>query len=280
MIDSGLVRMMLFLAAILGGLYVALVVYLYVIQDRILYHPNAIRPRLQEWGAADMAEVALKTADGLDLNAWYKPAREGRPTILYFHGNAGHIGSRGRKLSPYREAGFGMLLVDYRGYGGNPGTPSEQGLYHDARAAFAFLTASGIAAKTIVLYGESLGSGVATQMALEQADKEPFAALILEAPFSAAPDVGAHHYPYIPVRMLLRDRFASIEKIAEVKAPVLIVHGEDDRTIPVVIGRSLFAAAREPKQGLWIPQAGHVNLYDFGASEAIVAFIQGLRVSS
>jgi fermentation-respiration switch protein FrsA (DUF1100 family) len=259
-IDSGLARTVLFFVAIIGALYLALVVYLYVIQERILYHPNLIRPRLQEWGAADMAEVTLKTADGLELNAWYKPAREGRPTILHFHGNAGHIGGRGRKLSPYREAGFGLLLVDYRGYGGNAGTPSEQGLYHDGRAALAFLTASGVPASRIVLYGESLGSGVATQMARELAEKEPVAALILEAPFSAAGDVGAYHYPYIPVRTLLRDRFASIEKIAQVKTPVMIVHGEDDRTIPVVLGRNLFAAAREPKQGQWIPQAGHVNL--------------------
>ena len=209
----------------------------------------------------EMEVVKLATADGLELSSWYRPADGDRPTIVYFHGNGGHIGYRGAKVRPYLDAGFGVLLVSYRGYGGNPGSPDEEGLYADGRAAMAFVAARGVPPERTVLCGESLGTGVAVHIAAEQARaSQPVGALVLEAPLSSAADVGAHHYPWAPVRWLMKDRFDSKAKIAAVGTPVFVFHGERDRVVPIRFGRALFDAAIDPKESLWIPEAGHENL--------------------
>ena len=171
-------------------------------------------------------------------------SRRGAATILYLHGNGGHIGYRGDRVRPFIDAGFGVLLVEYRGYGGNPGRPSEQGLMSDARAALVFLNTAGALPAATVLYGESLGSTVAGAIAAEQAAAgQPVAALVLEAPLSSVSDVAAHHYPWMPVRWLLKDRFQAVARIAGVGAPVLIIHGEADEIVPIRHGRALFEAA-------------------------------------
>lgn len=252
------------------GAYLLLVAVLFVAQRRIIYAPDRSMPDRERAGVLDMATVSLATADGLDLNAWYRQAaRDGAPTLVYLHGNAGHIGYRGGKVRPYLDAGYGVLLVSWRGYGGNPGRPNEQGLYEDARAALAFLDRMGVAAERIVLYGESLGSGPAVQVATEQ----PVGAVILEAPFTSIADAAQHLYWYLPARALIRDRYASVTKIERIGAPLLIVHGERDRTIPVDFGRQLLAAALQPKEGLFIAVANHNDLYEHGAPEAVIEFL-------
>ncbi len=265
------------LAGLVAAGYLALVGSMYTFQRSILYVPSTATPSPAASGVPEMTPVTLETADGLRLMSWYRPATGNRATIVYFHGNGGHIGYRGSKARPYLDAGYGMLLVSYRGYGGNPGSPSEDGLYDDGRAALAFLAAQGVESGDTVFYGESLGTGVAVQIALEQARaSKPVAAVVLEAPFTSTVDVGASHYPWAPVRWLMKDRFDSHSKIAGIQAPVLIVHGGRDRVVPIRFGEALYAAAVPPKDSLWIPDAGHNDLDAFGASEKVLAFLAAL----
>ena len=238
-----------------------------------MYFPDGAAPDAELAGVPEMSPVRLTTDDGLTLLAWYRPATaEDRPTLVYFHGNAGHIGHRGAKVRPYLDAGFGVLLVSWRGYGGNPGSPSEAGLYHDGRAALDFLARAGVPPSRIALYGESLGAGVAVQMASERPER-PVGAVLLESAYTSMADVAAHHYWYLPARYLVRDRFDSLAKIGRIGAPLFIVHGERDRIIPVAMARALFAAAAEPKEARFFPAAGHNDLYDHGAAEAVIDFL-------
>lgn len=250
--------------------YGVLVGGLYVLQRHLLYFPDAARPELGDLAALGVREITLNTIDGLSLLSWYVPPRGGRPVIAYFHGNGGHIGYRAERLRQFARNGYGVLMAEYRGYGGNPGTPSETGLLADGAAAFDFLGGEGIAPNRLVIYGESLGSGIAVPLAAQRA----IAGLILEAPFTSVAEVAQYHYSFIPAAALVRDRFDSLAKIGQVKAPILVLHGERDRIVPARFGRALFDAAPEPKE-LWIvPEAGHENLVRYGAFEAIFGFLQ------
>ncbi|NQV82314.1 MAG: alpha/beta hydrolase [Rhodospirillales bacterium] len=263
--------------AVALGIYAALVGGLYLMQRQLLYHPSQILPSPAQAGVAEMQTLRVTTVDGLTLAFWYRPAQPGQPTVVYFHGNGGNLAGRASKVRPYLDAGFGVVLAAYRGYGGNPGKPSESGLYADARAQLEFLSRQGVAAAQWVLYGESLGSGVAVQMAYEQALKdapEPVGVVVLEAPFFSLSDTAQSHYPFVPARLLLRDRFDSGAKIKHVMAPVMIVHGSQDGVISQDQGKRLFQAALEPKQAHWIPGAGHINLYEYGVAAMVVDFVQ------
>ena len=248
---------------------------MYLFQRSLLYHPGGAPGTPADAGVPEMTPVDLGTADGLTLTSWFRAAEPGRPTIVFFQGNAGSIGHRGFKARGFLDAGYGLLLTGYRGYGGNPGSPSEEGLYADGRAALAFLADQGVAPGELILYGESLGSGVAVHLAAEMAAGEPAGGLVLESPFSSIADVAASHYPFVPARWLVKDRFDSAAKIARVDAPVFIFHGRDDGVIPVRFGERLFEAAVEPKHSLWTEQGGHNGLYEMGAGTAVLAFIEG-----
>ena len=214
-----------------------------------------------DWGVAEMKAVTLHTKDGLDLLAWYRQATEpGGPILVYFCGNAGHLGYRGWKIRPFLDQGLGVLLLGYRGYNGNPGRPTEAGLYEDGRAAIRFLGAQGVRPDRIILFGESLGSAVAVENALGQ----KVAAVILEAPFSSVAEMGQRMFPIAPVRYLVRDRFDSLSKIARVAAPLLVLHGSNDGVVPQAMGRRLFEAAADPKEGHFIEGAGHEDIFRFG----------------
>lgn len=253
-----------------GVVYFGICAFMFVAQRRFLYVPDPARPDPAAAGVPDMRVLSLPAADGVDLLAWYRPAADARmPVLVYFHGNAGHIGERGYKMRPFLDAGFGVLLLSYRGYGGNGGSPTEQGLYADARAALDFLRAEGVTPDRTVIYGESLGSGVAVQIATET----PPAALILEAPFISLTAAAFNKAPYIPVHLLIRDRFDSLAKIGAVRSPLFIVHGGRDGTVPVSHGRRLLAAANEPKEALFVPAAGHADLYDFGVAGAVIDYL-------
>ena len=261
---------------LIGGLagillvYGALVAFLYLGQRSLLYLPDTTRPRLGALSELGFREVTLTTTDGLSLLSWYRPPDGAAPVVAYFHGNGGHIGYRADRMMRFAEQGLGVLLLEYRGYGGNPGTPSENGLYADAEAALDFLHSEDVPANRLLLYGESLGSGVAVQMA---AGRE-IAALILEAPFTRLADAAGYHYPFVPVSLLLRDRFDSLSKMGRVRAPILVLHGERDQVVPVRFGRMLLAAAPEPKEGWFSPGADHEDLAHFGALEAVFDFIK------
>ena len=216
-----------------------------------------------------MMPVETTAADGISVIHWYAPPQPGQAVVVLFHGTGGNVTA----LEPWAEAlrahGCGVLLADYRGYSGNPGLPSEQGLYADARAALDWLAAQGFQDRRIVLLGWSLGTGVAVQMAVE---RHP-AALVLLAPYTSVADVGAHRHPILPVSSLIRDRFDSIGKIAAIDAPVMIVAGDLDLIVPPDMGRRLFAAAREPKRALFLPQTGHV-IAPSAAAAAITEFLE------
>ncbi len=252
------------------GIYLAIMVGMFTFQRKLLFFPDRTVPHP---GASDVPEMSIadyRTADNLSLTSWFKaPPETGAPVLVYFHGNAGHIGGRGGKVRPFLDAGFGVLLVGYRGYGGNPGRPSEKGLLADGAAALAFLDGQGVARAHTILYGESLGSGVAVALA----SRTEIGAVVLEAPFTSVVDIGAAAYPWAPVRLAMRDRFDSLSRISDIRAPILVVHGELDRTVPIGFGRRLLAAASEPKEGHFFPFAGHTDLHEHGAVPVILAFL-------
>lgn len=250
--------------------YGVLVGGLYVFQRHLLYFPDVARPELGDLAALGVREITLKTADGLSLLSWYLPPQDDHPVIAYLHGNGGHIGYRADRLRWFAHNGYGVLMAEYRGYGGNPGTPSESGLVADGAAALDFLGGEGIAPNRLVVYGESLGSGVAVPLGAQR----EIASLILEAPFTSVAEVAQYHYSLIPASALVRERFDSLARIGDVKAPILVLHGERDRVVPVRFGRALFDAAPEPKE-LWLArEAGHEDLVRYGAFEAVRDFLR------
>ena len=229
---------------------------LWLMQRRLIYFPDPRPPDPSIAKVLDAEDLAVGTDDGLILTAWYVPPSS-EPTgftILYFGGNGGNRASRADVGAALSAQGNAVILVDYRGYGGNPGDPSEQGLYADALAVRRVVLARpGASSTRLVYFGESLGAGVAVWLATQHTP----AALILRSAPSSLVDVGAHHYPYLPVGLLLRDRFPSIDRIAAITAPVLIIVAERDAIVPADLSRRLWNAANEPKQWVVIPDADH-----------------------
>lgn len=253
-----------------AAFYLAVVAGLYLSQRQLLYHPDRTRPVLGALAELGVREVALPTADGLALLAWYLPPRGKRPVVVYFHGNAGHIGYRADRVERFAREGYGALMLEYRGYGGNPGEPSEAGLFADAATALRFVEAQGVPERRIVLYGESLGTGVAVQAATTR----EVGAVVLESPYTSIAAAAQFHYPFIPAAWLVADRYDSLSRIGQVRAPILMLHGGRDGVIPLSLGEALFAAAPEPKENWIAPQAGHADLGWFGALDIAVAFIE------
>lgn len=243
---------------------------LYFFQRRLLYRPRSTRPTLNDLALLGVREIELMTKDGLTLFSWYLPPPAGRPVIAYFHGNGGNIGYRAERLRRFAAAGYGVLLAEYRGYGGNPGAPCERGLFADAEAALDFLAASDINSEQVVLWGESLGSGVAVHLAATRA----IGGVVLEAPFTSVAACAQRHYPFVPAAWLVHDRFNSLSRIAQVTAPLLILHGERDMVVPVDHGRALLKAATAPSEGWFSPSASHENLADHGALDVAMSFIE------
>ncbi len=253
-------------------LYATLVVVMTVFQRKLLYHPDKHIGAAEQYGLVGFSEYFVKTADGISVQMWYKPAKAGEKTIIYYHGNASHIGNRAGIYSALAGEGFGVLALSYRGYGKSDGEPSEQGIYSDARSAINFLTETQkIPLDKIILYGESLGSGVAVQMASEQ----KFAALVLQAPYTSVTNRAAEIYWFLPVRLMLRDHFESLNKISLVKSPVLIFHGELDATIPIEHGKQLLAAANEPKQAVFFADVEHNNFDSGVIADHVREFVGG-----
>jgi uncharacterized protein len=197
-------------------------------------------------------DVVIDTDDGIRLGASYFPVGSDGPAVLVCHGNGGDRAGRVDLASALNRMGLSVLLFDYRGYGGNPGHPTEEGLATDARAAQAWL-ASQPGVDKIVYFGESLGAAVAVGLAIER----PPAALVLRSPFTSLADVAAVHYPWLPVRRLLLDRYPSTERIGSVGVPVMVIAGDRDDIVPTRLSRRLYDAANEPKRFVLVPGAGH-----------------------
>jgi fermentation-respiration switch protein FrsA (DUF1100 family) len=250
-------------------IFIVLMLLMYLLQRHLIYIPARQVIKLQDYQANDMQSVLLHTKDGLVLNAWYKPAMKQQATVLYFHGNAGHIGYRMPLIRQFINAGLGILLVEYRGYGGNPGSPTEHGLYEDGRAGAQFLQLQGVPSQRWVLYGESLGTGVATQLASEYS----VCAVVLQSPFTSMVALARYHYPWLIVKPW--DRFDSLARIKTIHASLLILHGKRDQLVPYQQGVTLFERAREPKNMLSFTQGDHNNLWGYQEfSEEVINFIQ------
>ena len=257
----------------------AVLVFLWTIQRRLIYFPTGRVPTPAEIGLTDVEPVTFGTTDGLGLSGWFVAASGPSPhvTVLVFNGNAGDRAHRGPLAAALHRHGFQVLLVDYRGYGGNSGAPTESGLAADSRAARAYLAGRpDVDASRLVYFGESLGTAVAVDLAVEH----PPAALVLRSPFTSMADVGQYHYPFLPVRLLLRDRFAAIDQIRRIRVPLLVIAGGHDRIVPIENSRRLYEAAAAPKTLLVLPDADHNDYALLAGSEmirAIVDFLQPLR---
>ncbi len=241
---------------------------LYLLQRTLIYAPSKAMPSRKTFQAEDMQRIHLFTKDNLSLNAWYKPASTQQPTLIIFHGNAGHIGRRMPLARQLIAQGVGVLLLEYRGYGGNPGTPTEQGLYQDARAGIDFLSQQGIPNQQIALYGESLGTGVATKMATEYPAS---CALILQSPYTTLNALRKYHYPWLPIEPW--DKFNSLERIKSIHMPFLALHGTEDKVVPYEEGKALFLAANMPKQWIELKGKGHSSLWTAQFVDIVIHFI-------
>lgn len=263
-------RMLMWLAVICLCLYAGAAAVLYATQRSLMYFPETVHTMPAQAGLPQAEEVPLVAADGVHISAWHVAAKDGKPVILYFHGNGGALRYRVERFKKLTDDGIGLVALEYRGYGGNPGNPSEHGLIADAEAAYAFAAAH-YSANQIVAWGESLGTGVAVALAAEK----PVGRVILEAPFTSAAAVAALHYWYMPVRLLMKDQFRSDARIVKIKAPLLILHGVHDHVVPYTMGDRLFALANEPKHIVRFLDGGHEDLDANGALHAVGRFLAG-----
>lgn len=245
------------------------------IERRLMYFTGGDYFSPAEAGLQGVAERVLTAPDGTRVMAWYAPAQPGRKTLLYFHGNAGSLATRADRIAFYTAQGFGVFMMTYRGFPGSTGDPSEANNVADALRAYDALADLGVAAEDIVVYGESIGTGVATQVAAAR----PVAGLVLDAPFTSMVELATRLYPVlaVPGRFFMRDRYETRQHIRSVSAPLLIIHGEADDIIPVAMGRDLYAAASEPKAIETYPGAGHADHALFGSQDAVADWIDGLE---
>ena len=248
--------------------YAAVALLVFLFQRRLQYFPDPDDPPLPPGDTyRGIERVDLAASDGVRLRAWHWPGTRSE-TIVLFHGNAGNRAHRIGWIERFHDQGYGAFLLDYRGYGGSGGSPTEEGLYLDGEAALTWLAARGPG--PLIYFGESLGCGVAIEMALRRAP----AKLILHAPYTSLADVGQRAYPFLPVKLLMLDRYDCMGKIGRVACPLLVIHGARDGVIPSVFGERLFRGAPEPKRWLLLPHAGHNDLpWADGYEEAVLEFL-------
>jgi uncharacterized protein len=252
------VRRVVWLASIVVAVVLFVVLFSWAFQRRLIYYPSTGAVPSAGSMLAGARDVQLTTSDGLRLGAWYLPASRpaGTFTVLVANGNAGDRSLRAPLARALANQGFGVLLFDYRGYGGNPGSPSEEGLARDVRAAHQFLIDEGVADNRLLYYGESLGAAVVAELATEH----PPAGLVLRSPFTDLASVGQIHYPFLPVRALLKDRFPIAEYVARIAVPITVVYGTKDSIVPPEESRRSVAAARGPTRLVAVEGADHNDL--------------------
>ncbi len=250
--------------------YLIYIFLIYLFQRSLLYFPSKTEIRDYYYSETDLKKVNIYGSNGIILKSLFRPPLSKKDTFLIFHGNAGHIGHRVNKFKPFLDAGYGMLLLEYRGYGENSGSPTEKGLYTDAKAAINYLKNLKILPKNIIIYGESLGTGIAVKVSTEF----KFHSTILEAPFTSISDVARRHYWVLAAKLLVLDDFNIIDKVAKIKSPLLVIHGEKDKIVNVDFGKKVFASASNPKKAIFVPTAGHNNLYEFDVDKKILNFLK------
>ncbi len=249
--------------------YLLVCVLMFALQRRIIFVPEAGVGEPAGYGLADYKKLWITASDGVHLEVWYHPAQSGYPTIVHFHGNGGNIGGRAPYFRMLSDKGFGVIGLDYRGYGRSEGSPSEQGVYMDARATIEYASKElSIKPEQMIAYGESLGTGVAVQMATEY----PFQGIVLQSPFTSILQLGKDAYPWLPVEILQLDRFDSLSKIGKIRSPLFLIHGTIDIIVPIKYGKQLFAAAPEPKESYYYPYAKHTDINVETTAEMVLEF--------
>lgn len=256
---AALLRILRNCAFVVASLYLIIVAIFFVSQRSLLYYPSHTWVSLNDAHAnRSFKELLARMEYGIDLKGWYAPATSKPFTFVFFHGNADNLSSASSIADPYIAAGYGFLIVEYRGYSGLPGKPTEAGLYADGRAYIYELLTQGIKSENIILFGHSLGTGVAVQMA------EDFhvGGLILLAPYLSIPKIAQVEYPFLPTEIIALDRFENVRKMKNIHVPVLIVNGTNDQIVPPSQGKQLFELANEPCQFESLPNHGHNDLFE------------------
>jgi uncharacterized protein len=256
----------------LVAVYAAICAAAYFGNRLLMYLPDPTRVAPAEAGLDGVKEIEIAVADGVTLIAWYAPAKDDKLTLLYFHGNAANAANRAPRIETILAKGFGIFYLNNRGYGGSGGRPTEKDNVADAIAAYDHLIGLGVPAGKIVAYGESLGSGQAVRLGAAR----PVAAVVLEAPLTSTIEVARSTYFWLPLGLLITDKYNNERNIRLVKAPVLVLHGAQDSVIPVEMGWRVYRAANEPKRIELFPQGTHDDLFDQGAWEKTQAFVDSL----
>jgi len=245
-------------------------------QRNILYHPS-VDNYIKDQNATEPTEIKkikITTKDNIDLTGWFYDKDIGRfKTILFFHGNAGSLKNRTYKLNHFKDLNLNFLIIAWRGFNGNSGKPNEIGLYEDAESAIRWLKTKGIKEKNIILYGESLGTAVAVEIA----QNKNYAGVILESPFTSMINMGKKYYPFFPVSLLLQDKFESYKKINNISVPVLIMHGKVDNIVPFYMGKKMYELANEPKYFYFSEYDDHMMEYNEKLLNTLRDFINSLN---
>ena len=252
--------------------YLLLVVFIFFYQRNLLYHPFENNYTTDEANFS-YEEIFIPTSNGQKLKAWFhKKDLKQKKTLVFFHGNAGNLSNRIYKLNLIKNFDINFLIVAYRGFSGNKGRPTEEGLYQDARDVLKWINKQEIVDNQIIIYGESLGTGVS----IEVAQNKKYAGIILESPFTSMVDAGKHYYFYLPVSLLLKDRYESINKLKNIKIPILVMHGEKDKIVPFYMGKKIFEQANEPKYYYFPKEDDHMMEYNEKLLQAIQRFLKSI----
>ena len=254
-------------------IYTFVVIFVYSSQRNLLYHPKENNYYGDEL-LVDISRVKIKTKDNIDLISWYHNKNPiNYKTILFLHGNAGSLENRIHKINHFKDMKVNFLIIAWRGFSGNKGKPTEKGLYEDARSAVAWLKSKNIKERNIIIYGESLGTAVAVEIA----QNRNFAGIILESPFTSMTDAGKNKYPFLPIKLLLKDKYESDKKIKNINIPILIMHGKVDKIVPFNMGRKMYELANKPKYFYFSDYDNHMMEYNKKLLNSLKSFIYGLN---
>ena len=255
------------------SIYVVLLIFLYFYQGKLLYHPNVNSYTEVDNLIPKIEKVNIPTSDNLNLLGWFHKKDISKKTILFFHGNAGSLENRIYKLNHFENLDLNFLIIAWRGFSGNSGKPNERGLYDDAKSAVNWLKSVGIKEESIILFGESLGTAVA----IEIAQNKNFAGIVLESPFTSMVEMGKKYYSFFPVSLLLKDRYESIKKIKNIHIPVLVMHGKKDSIVPFEMGEKIYNSANSPKFYYFTEYDDHMMDYNKLLLDQLKSFVESLN---
>jgi len=254
-------------------IYLFILTSTYLFQRKLLYHPTENNYSGDQI-LVKVEKIKVKTEDNIELLSWFhKKNLKKYKTILFLHGNAGTLENRIHKINHFKDMNINFLIVAWRGFSGNEGQPTEKGLYEDGRSAVEWLKTKGVKEENIVIYGESLGTGIAVEIA----QNKNFAGIILESPFTSMVDAGKTKYPYLPVGLLLKDKYESNKKIKNIKSPILIMHGKVDQIVPFYMGKEIYELANHPKYSHFTDYDDHMMEFNDNMLKTLKDFIHSLN---